>query len=306
MHAAISGLLDRVFGICPTGAPHEVMQLFDVPEEGTDETIDLLQSLVFTALEYEDVEQMLIQIRARYGVETALESAVIAATSAWSIADQAIDEEQLPISPIVSGKFWGKMSQVQGRGLKYALAATLYGVQSSCWPLEEGGAAGWQDSVAENATRLLEHVLEHCPTGSAEEMDASMCFCPGTSQPSLVSLAVFAVHAGREQDIEDMIRAKYGANTALETRLKEMMQGVSSAIDLVRQADQLKKREEQKSEDKNKRVVHIDNGRWSEPGPLCYQTQGKIAHRISSSERWCYKCRDLVDGFQKALQGDNA
>ena len=85
------------------------------------------------------------------------------------------------------------------------------------------------------------------------------------------------------------------------------MQGVSSAVDLLRQADKLLKREEQKNEDRNKRVMHLHNGSWDNPGPLCNQHGVEnYTGRISASERWCYRCRNLVDGYQKAMQGNDA
>lgn len=311
MHISTSEMLGRVLGICPTGGPHEVAQLFDVPdEEATDGTCDLLQFLVVTAFDHDDLDEALAAIREQYGVETALEVAVIAAACAWSIAYQAFPDEEesesIATDKLPPAEVLGKISQVQGRGLQYALAATVFGEPDSCWLWQEGGAAGWERPVDENAERLLDHVLEHCPTGSDEEIGATMCICPGTLRPTLVSLAVFAVHAGRQQDIEGAIRAKYGFTTALELALKAMMQREEASMDLLRRADKLLKREEQRNEDGNKKVVHLNNGRWSEPGPLCNQTKGRYAFRISASERWCYRCRDLVDLFQNALQGNDA
>ena len=312
MHIGTSEMLGRVLGICPTGGPHEVAQLFDVPdEEATEGTCDLLQSLVVTAFDHDDLDEALAAIREQYGVETALEVAVIAAACAWSIADQAFPDEEesesIAADKLPAAEVLGKTSQVQGRGLQYALAATVFGEPDSCWLVREGGAAGWLESVDKNVARLLDHVLEHCPTGSTEEIGATMCICPGTLHPTLVSLAVLAVHAGRRQDIEDTIRAKYGFITALETELKEMMRGISSAVDLLREADKLKKREERKSEGRNKKVRHLYNGSWNNPGPLCNQHGvEEYTTRISASERWCYRCRELVDGYQKAMQGNDA
>lgn len=308
VHVGTLEALGRVLGICPTGGPHEVAQLFDVPDaEAPGGTCDLLQSLAATAVDYDDIDEATVAIREQYGVETALEVAFIAAACAWSIADQVFPDEEESESSIATDKppvaeFLGQISPVQGRGLRYALAATSFGELSFCWPLQEGGSAGWEESVDENIARLLDHVLEHCPTGGTEELDATMCLCPGTNHPTLVSLAVFAVHADRQEDIEDAVRAKYGSVTALETGLKEIMQSVSIPLDLLRLADKRKKREERKSEDGKKSVMHLHNQSWDAPGPLCNQTKGKYASRISESERWCYRCRDLVDIFQNALQ----
>ncbi|MDE2765951.1 MAG: hypothetical protein OXI25_05925 [Chloroflexota bacterium] len=328
MNEATKELLETIFEVCLTGEAEEVFPLFEFPVSNDGDydlnstgTENLISSLIVTARMASESEgesedfQWLIEvgsaIRSHYAGTTALEVAVVASAYMFSWALQIItmpDEATAEDSPPKVSDMLAAIGEANiSPGFGDALAIVASG-RTSCWPLETG-YRDWGRSLDDDIGRMLNHLIEHSPTGNVTEMEAVInCRCPGTGVNTLTSLSVLAAHAGMVDTIADSISKTYGdANSALEITFKETAQIATQVERVLELTNKDEKRQKQRVQDKGKAVVHLNNGSWDYPGPLCNTHKGRTVVTLDSDkERWCQKCREMHDMHHRAMFGQDA